>query len=248
MAATDATVVLVHGAWADGSSWAKVLQRLHEAGHDAVAPPNNLRGLAADAAVVRAYVDTIDGAVVLVGHSYGGAVITNAAKGAANVEALVYVDAFIPDEGEPVGALLGDDSAVKPALENPTSVFKLVPIPGAPASVVDTYLLPQVVADSFASDLSADEARLIAATQRPASIATVSEASGAPAWGAVPAWAVIGTRDRIISPTSLRSMAERARARVTEVEASHVSMISRPDVVAHVIEQALREVGAYQPA
>jgi pimeloyl-ACP methyl ester carboxylesterase len=246
MAANKTTIVLVHGAWADASSWARVIERLHRAGHDAVAPPNTLRSPASDAGVIRSYLDTLDGPVVLVAHSYGGAVITNAATGAANVKALVYVDAFIPDDGQPVGALVGEDSAVAPALTDPSSVFKVVPIPGAPPEVVDTYLLPQVVTESFANDLPAEEAALIAATQRPLSTATIGEPSGPPAWKGIPAWAVVGTRDRIIPPASLRAMAQHAGARVTEVDASHVSMISRPDAVVEVIEEALREVGALQ--
>ena len=248
MTASKPTIVLVHGAWADASSWTKVIQRLHAAGHTAVALPNTLRGVSADAAVVRTYLDTIDGPVVLVGHSYGGFVITNAATGSANVKALVYVDAFIPDEGQPVAALAGQESALTAALTNPTATFKLVPIPGAPPEVVDTYLLPNVVAESFANDVSADEAALIHATQRPASLAAVAEPSGPPAWKDIPSWAVIGTQDRIITPASQRAMAERAGAQVTEVDASHVSMVSRPDVVVEVIERALREVGLLQPA
>lgn len=178
---TKPTIVLVHGAWADASSWTKVIQKLQAAGHDVVAPPNTLRGPSADAAVIRSYLDTIDGPVVLVAHSYGGFVITNAATGAANVKALVYVDAFIPDEGQGAGALVGPESALAPALADPTTVFKVVPIPGAPAQVVDTYLLPQAVTASFANDVSPEEAGLIHATQRPASIAGLAEPSGPPA-------------------------------------------------------------------
>jgi pimeloyl-ACP methyl ester carboxylesterase len=242
------TIVLVHGAWADGSSWTGVIQRLHKAGHEVVAPPNTLRGVSSDAPTLRTYLDTIDGPVILVGHSYGGFVITNAATGSTNVKALVYVDAFIPDEGQPVAALAGQDSVLTPALANPTSVFKLVPIPGAPPEVVDTYLLPEVVADSFANDVSAEDAALIHATQRPASIAAVAEPSGPPAWKDIPAWAIVGTQDKIITPPAQRAMAEHAGARVTEVDASHVSMVSKPDAVVEVIEQVLREVAQLQPA
>jgi pimeloyl-ACP methyl ester carboxylesterase len=245
---TTPTIVLVHGAWADASSWTKVIQKLQAAGHDVVAPPNTLRGPAADAAVIRNYLDTIDGPVVLVAHSYGGFVITNAATGATNVKALVYVDAFIPDEGQTAGALAGQQSALLPALTDPTAAFKVVPIPGAPANVVDTYLLPQVVTASFAQDVSREEAALIYATQRPASIAGLVEPSGSPAWKDIPAWAVIGTGDHIISPDSLRAMAEHAGARITEIDASHVSMVSHPQVVVEVIEGALQEVGLLQPA
>jgi pimeloyl-ACP methyl ester carboxylesterase len=242
------TIVLVHGAWADASSWTKVIQRLQAAGHDVVAIPNTLRGVAADAAVVRAYIDTIDGPIILVAHSYGGFVATNAAKGAANVKALVYVDAFMPDEGQPAAALAGADSALLPALANPALAFKVVPIPGAPANVVDTYLLPEVVEKSFANDVSSEDAALIFATQRPASTAGLSEPSGPPAWKDIPAWAIIGTKDRIITPAAQRAMAEHAGVPFTEIDASHVSMISHPDVVVEMIEKALREVGELQPA
>src|SRR5215470_7125630 len=158
---TTPTIVLVHGAWADASSWTGVIQRLQKAGHDVVALPNTLRGPKADAAIIRSYLDTIDGPVVLVAHSYGGFVITNAATGAKNVKALVYVDAFIPDEGQPAVALNGTGSALAPALTNPTSVFKLVPIPGAPPEAPDTYLLLSTVREHFAQDVPADDQVLI---------------------------------------------------------------------------------------
>jgi len=242
------TIVLVHGAWADASSWTPVIQRLHAAGHDAVALPNTLRGPKADAAIIRSYLDTIDGPVVLVAHSYGGFVITNAATGAQNVKALVYVDAFIPDEGQPAVALTGQGSSLVAALTNPTAVFKLVPIPGAPPEAPDTYLLPSTVRENFAQDVSADDQAIIHATQRPASFAGLAEPSGPPAWKDIPAWAIIGKQDRIIDPVSLRAMAENAGAKITEIDASHVSMISHPDLVVEVIEQVLREVGELQPA
>ena len=118
---TTPTIVLVHGAWADASSWTGVIRLLHAAGHDVVALPNTLRGPKADAAIVRNYLDTVDGPVLLVAHSYGGFVITNAATGAQNVKGLVYVDAFIPDEGQPAVALAGAGSALGPAVTNPTA-------------------------------------------------------------------------------------------------------------------------------
>jgi pimeloyl-ACP methyl ester carboxylesterase len=245
---TNPTIALVHGAWADASSWTGVIKRLQAAGHDVVALPNTLRSVAADAAIVRSYLDAVDGPVVLVAHSYGGFVITNAATGAKNVKALVYVDAFIPDEGQPAVALTGQASALVAAVANPTSVFKVVPIPGAPPNVVDTYLLPSTVAESFAQDVSAEDQGLIYATQRPASFAAIAEPSGPPAWKDIPAWAIIGKQDKIIAPDSLRAMAEHAGATITEIDASHVSMVSHPDVVVGVIEQALRQVGELQPA
>jgi pimeloyl-ACP methyl ester carboxylesterase len=245
---TNPTIVLVHGAWADASSWTAVIRRLAASGHDVVAVPNTLRGPAADAAIVRSYLDTIDGPVVLVAHSYGGFVITNAATGAQNVKALVYVDAFIPDEGQPTAALTGQGSALVPAATDPGSIFKLVPIPGAPPEAPDTYLLRTTVREHFAQDVSAEEAELIYATQRPASFAGLLEPSGPPAWKDIPAWAIVGRQDRIIDPVSLRAMAEHAGPRITEIDASHVSMISHPDAVVEVIEEALREVGELQPA
>src|SRR5262245_3722630 len=243
------TIVLVHGAWADASSWTGVIQRLNAAGHEnVVALPNTLRGPKADAAIIRNYLDTIDGPVVLVAHSYGGFVITNAATGAQNVKALVYVDAFIPDEGQPAVALTGQGSSLVAAVANPTSVFKLVPIPGAPPEAPDTYLLPSTVRDAFAQDVSAEEQSVIYASQRPAAFAGLAEPSGPPAWKDIPAWAIIGRQDRIIDPVSLRAMAENAGAKITEIDASHVSMISHPDEVVAVIEQALEAVGELQPA
>lgn len=248
MTQTKPTIVLVHGAWADGYSWINVIQPLQAAGHDVVTLPNTLRGAAADSAVIRSYLDTIDGPVVLVAHSYGGFVITNAAKGAANVKALVYVDAFIPDEGQNAAALASQASVLTAALSDPTKVFKLVPIPGAPPDVLDTYLLPNVVSGSFANDVSPEEAKLIHATQRPASLGGLLEPSGPPAWKDIPAWAIIGKQDRIIPPEAQRSMAKAAGARITEVDASHVSMVSHPQIVVEVIEEALQEVGLLQPA
>jgi pimeloyl-ACP methyl ester carboxylesterase len=245
---TTPTIVLVHGAWADASSWTGVIQRLQAAGHDVVALPNTLRGPKADAAIIRNYLDTVDGPIVLVAHSYGGFVITNAATGSKNVRALVYVDAFIPDEGQPAVALNGQGSSLAAAVTDPTSLFKLVPIPGAPPEAPDTYLLPSTVRETFAQDLSAEEQGVIHATQRPASFAGLAEPSGPPAWKEIPAWAIIGKQDRIIDPVSQRAMAEHAGARITEIDASHVSMVSHPDVVVSVIELALREVGELQPA
>lgn len=245
---TTPTIVLVHGAWADASSWTGVIQRLQRAGHDVVALPNTLRGPKADAAVVRNYLDAIDGPVVLVAHSYGGFVITNAATGSTNVKALVYVDAFIPDEGQPAVALAGAASALATAGTDPTGLFKLVPIAGEPPHVVDTYLLLETVVKSFAQDVSEADAKVIYATQRPASFAGLTEPSGPPAWKDIPSWAIVGRQDRIIDPVSLRAMAENAGAQITEIDASHVSMISHPDTVVDVIEQALREVGELQPA
>ena len=169
-------------------------------------------------------------------------VITNAATGIPNIKALVYVDAFIPDEGQPAVALTGSASALANAATDPQSLFKLAPYPGAPQGSVDTYLLAATVSSSFAQDLTADEQALITATQRPAALAGLAEPSGPPAWKDIPAWAIIGTQDRIITPESQRAMAKRAGVQVTEVDASHVSMVSHPDVVVEVILRAAAHV------
>ena len=242
---TDAapTIVLVHGAWADASSWGPVASRLLAQGYAVTAPPNNLRGPSADAAYLRAYLETLPGPIVLVGHSYGGVVITNAATGLDTVKALVYVCAFAPDEGQPVAALVGPESALAAALGDPTKVFKLAPFPGAPEGVVDTYLLPSAVSSSFAQDLSAEDQALIAATQRPASFQAVGEPSGVPAFRSIPSYALIGTQDRIIPPAQQRAMATNAGAEITEIEASHVAMLSQPDAVAALIARIAGSLG-----
>jgi pimeloyl-ACP methyl ester carboxylesterase len=239
----NATIVFVHGAWADASSWTAEIKRLQRDGYTVAAIPNTLRGPSADAAVVRDYLSTLTGPVILVAHSYGGFVITNAATGNDNVKALIYVDAFIPDEGQTAGQLAGPDSAVAVAVSNPTAFLKLVPYPGAPEGIVDTYLLPQSVHEHFANDLPADEADVISATQRPASLAALGEPSGPPAWKQIRSWALIGTNDHIIPPAEQRKMAQNAGAEISEFDASHVGLISQPDVVSDLIEKVAREVG-----
>src|SRR5262245_39613404 len=163
------TVVLVHGAWADASNWNGVITRLLRDGYQVAAIPNHLRTLSGDAASVRAYLESLSGPIVLVGHSYGGAVITNAATGVPNVKALVYVNAFAPDQGEDVTTLVGPDSALSAA--DPTTVFDLVPPTLPPGPNTDLYLKKTTVFTSFADGLSPTDKALVAATQRPASIA-----------------------------------------------------------------------------
>jgi pimeloyl-ACP methyl ester carboxylesterase len=230
------TIVLVHGAWADSSSWTGVVTRLQRQGYRVLAPPNPLRSLSGDAAYIRAFLATVPGPIVLVGHSYGGAVITNAATGNPNVRALVYVNAFVPDEGEAVLPLAGPDSAL--AVADPTTVFDLRPYPGAAAGDFDIYLKPNVVTDYFAPDLPRRTALAMAATQRPIALSAGSEPSGQPAWRTTPSWYLIGTQDLIIPPAQQRFMAERADAHIVEVKASHVSLISKPQTVARLITTA----------
>ncbi|WP_019179862.1 alpha/beta fold hydrolase [Microbacterium yannicii] len=240
--AIQPTIVLVHGAWADASSWAEVIARLRRDGYHVRAIPNELRSLAGDAGVVRAFLDSHTGPVVLVAHSYGGAVITNAATGIPGVAALVYVNAFVPDEGESAFQLAGADSAL--AVPDPTTVFDLVPsdLPPTPAS--DVYLKESAVSGPFAAGLSSDEQGLVYATQRPATFGALTEASGAPAWKTIPSRYVLGLKDQIIPPSAQRSMAERAGAVVTEYGAGHLGLLSDPQVVVHVIEEAARDIAA----
>jgi len=227
------TIVLVHGAWADASSWNGVTPKL--AGYPVRAIPNLLRNLTNDAANVAAFLATIAGPIVLVGHSYGGAVITNAATGNANVKALVYVDAFAPDEGETVFPLAGAESAVA---GDPSTVFDAVPYPGAPAGDVDLFLKKDVFVGLFASGVATDVAELLYAGQRPLSLSAGTVASGVPAWKTIPSWYVLGDSDKIITPGQQQFMADRAKATITRVDAGHLSMISHPDAVAEVIRHA----------
>lgn len=235
------TIVLVHGAWADSSSWNAVIPALQSEGYTVLAPPNELRGLTSDAAYVASFLaQRTSGPVVLVGHSYGGAVITNAGL-AGDVRALVYVDAFIPDEGETVlGLLDGSGSAL--AVADPTTVLDLAGYPGAPEGAADAWLKPDVVHNSFAQDLPEQDRWLIAATQRPASIVANVTPSGPAAWKTIPSWAVLGTEDKVIPIETKRRMATRAGSTVTEVEASHVSMISHPQVTLDAIHAAVGSV------
>ncbi|WP_018505246.1 alpha/beta fold hydrolase [Parafrankia discariae] len=231
------TVVLVHGAWADGSGWNAVVARLQRDGYPVRVPPNPLRGLAGDSATVAAFVSTIPGPVILVGHSYGGAVITNAAAGLANVKALVYVDAFAPARGETVLPLAGADSALA---ADPTTVFDFVPYPGAPEGDVDLYLKRDVFLTSFANGVPRADASLLYATQRPITYSAGNVASGAPAYETIPSWYLVGTRDKIITPARQRFMARRAKATTVEVGAGHLAMVTHPDAVGRLIQDAAR--------
>ena len=237
------TIVLEHGAWADSSSWNAVIGSLQRDGYTVVAPPNPLRGLSSDATTLADFLATIPGPVVLVGHSYGGAVITNAATGKPHVKALVYIDAFIPDQGETVfgltgarpGSCLGGD---------PAKIFNFVPYPGAPSGDFDAYLKTAAsppypgFAACFANGLPAPQAALLAATQRPIALSAGSAPSGVPAWKTIPSWALIGTDDHVIPPAEQLFMAQRAHARTTQINAGHLSLISRPDAVTSLILHA----------
>ncbi|MFF3442738.1 alpha/beta hydrolase [Streptosporangium sp. NPDC002721] len=237
---TKPTVVMVHGAWAGTSSWRGELNSLQRAGYVARAIPNPLRNLTGDAASVADFLRTVSGPIVLVGHSYGGSVITNAAAGVPNVKALVYVDAAAPDVGETTGGLSGRGSALS---ADPASLYDAVSYPDAPRGTTDLYLKRDVFVHSFASDLPRPAAMRLWASQRPASTSAFTTPSKAAAWKTIPSWYFISTGDRIITPSSQRFMAHRARSKVTEFPGgSHLTLVSHPDAVTAVIGSAICSV------
>lgn len=233
------TVVLVHGAFADASSWNGVVERLQAAGRQVTAPANPLRGISIDSAYLAAVFEQIPGPVLAVGHSYGGAVISNAATHAANVAGLVFVAAFAPEEGERLGDVEGGskDSVLMSAL-----VPHKYPNGGGAETAVEFAIDPTKFHDAFAADLPPEQTAVMAATQRPAAESAFSEPAGPPAWKSLPAWAVVATGDKAAGTDVIRSMAERAGATITEVEASHVVMVSQPEAVAEVVLTAAAAV------
>lgn len=231
--AVKPTIVLVHGAWADGSSWSDVVTRLQRDGYTVAVPPNPLRGVAADATYLAGYLKTITGPIVLVGHSYGGFVTTNAATGNPNVRALVYVDAYLPAQGETLDTL----TAQYPGSEVTPDALDFVPLSDG---AVDVYIKPARFRDILANDLPARQAAQLAATQRPLLASALDELSGPPAWATIPSWDVIGLADHALPAAAQRYMATRAHADVTTLDASHLSMLSHPAAVEHVIEDAAR--------
>jgi pimeloyl-ACP methyl ester carboxylesterase len=220
-----------------------VTQILQDEGFTVVAPPNTLRGISHDSAVLANYLKTIAGPIVLVAHSYGGAVVTNAATGNPNVKQLVYVDAFMPAQGETIGQLLSQmpGSCV---LANPSDAFTLSTDPSQPAGDPDAYLKGPASGNymgfdqCFANSVAPKQAALLEAGQRPIAVGALSEPSGAPAWSTIPSWALIGSEDHVIPPAELTFMAKRAGSRIEYVKAGHVSMVAQPLQVAKVITQA----------
>jgi pimeloyl-ACP methyl ester carboxylesterase len=231
------TVVLVHGAFADASSWNGVIERLQAKGIDVAAPPIPLRGITHDSAYLASFLKQIPGRVLAVGHSYGGAIISNAATEADNVVGLIYVAAFAPDEGETLGEVENDskDSVLNSAL---------VPLqyPENGGTATEFAIDPAKFHDAFAADLPPTQTAIMAATQRPAAEAGFSDKSGPPAWKSKPSWAVVATGDTAAGADVTRSMAERAGADITELEGSHVIMVSQPEAVAEVIMTAVAAV------
>jgi pimeloyl-ACP methyl ester carboxylesterase len=234
------TVVLVHGAFADASSWNGVIERLLAKSVKVTAPPNPLRGIAHDSAYTASVFEQTPGRVLAVGHSYGGAVITNAASTATNVVGLVFVAAFAPDEGERLGEV---EANSKDSVLNPALVPLHYPSADGGGTAVEFAIDPPKVQEAFAADLPADQAALIGATQRPVAEAAFSEPSGPPAWKRLPAWTVVATGDKAAGTDVVRSQAQRAGATITEVEGSHVIMVSQPQAVTDVILEAIAAVG-----
>ncbi|MBB5867570.1 pimeloyl-ACP methyl ester carboxylesterase [Allocatelliglobosispora scoriae] len=228
------TIVLVHGAWADASSWAKVTRRLQDDGYPVLAPPNPLRGLSGDAAYLAAFLQQrTTGPVILVGHSYGGAVISSAALTDPDVKALVYINAFVPDQGETILGLQGGGG-------DPSALFDFVGYPGAPAGDADLYIKTAVFPGAFAGDLPAATAATLAAAQRPITFGALQEPAATAAWKTLPSWYLLGTDDHILPPSLQETMAERAHSRITRVAASHLSMLSKPEAVEKIIIAAAR--------
>jgi pimeloyl-ACP methyl ester carboxylesterase len=230
------TVVLVHGAWADATSWNAVIAQLQAAGQTVNAPPNPLRSLASDAATIAAFVKAIPGPVILVGHSYGGAVISVASPGCTNVKALVYVDGFAPDEGESCLSILPQSPGAPPDL--------FTPVPLANGDV-DLYFTPKYFGGVFASDVPAAAASLMAVTQRPLTNAALNEkAPAAEGWKTIPSWYVVGDADLVIPPAVQLMMAQRAKSQISHVPGgSHPSMIQHPEATVAAITAAMKATG-----
>jgi len=232
------TIVLVHGAWADASSWSGVVRRLQRDGYPVVATANPLRSLAADSTYLGSVLETIDGPIVLVGHSYGASVVTNAATGDPDVRALVFVNGSVPAEGETVAELAGPDSALSVA--DPTTVFDFVPGQLPPTPETDLYLKRSTFLTSFANGVKRPRAKVLWATQRPVTLGALNEPSGTPAWETIPSWYLIGTRDRVIPRSAQREMAAKAGSTVARFKAGHLGLLTHPAAVTRVIAAAVR--------
>ena len=236
---TRPTIVLVHGAFADASSWNGVIGRLQQQGYTVIAPANPLRGVTVDSAYIASLLGQIDGPVLLVGHSYGGAVISNAATSAPNVAGLVYVAAFAPDEGETLGDV---ENGSKDSVLNAALVQYSYPAgPGGQTSI-EFAINPAKIREAFAADLPPQVTALMAATQRPVAATAFSDVSGPPAWKKLPSWAVVASGDKAAGADLVWAEAQRAGADIIEVEGSHVIMISQPQAVTDQILKAARSV------
>jgi pimeloyl-ACP methyl ester carboxylesterase len=229
------TIVLVHGAWADGSGWTPVIERLQKDGYSVDAPPNPLRGLTPDSAYIRSVLKQIKGPVILVGHSYGGAVITNAAVGDRSVKALVYIAAWALGKGQSLASLSATPTAdcTPPVPVIPTTYPQ--PGGGGRELTIDPAKYSSVFLDN---ELPRYEAQAMAVEQRPLALAAVMEKSGTPAWKTIPSWYMVATHDRAICPNLERSMAAHAHAHTVQVAGPHLIMVTNPGRVTRLIEQA----------
>lgn len=232
--ASKPTIILVHGAFADASGWSAVYRELTALGYPVYAPANPLRGVADDSQYIRSFVSTIDGPVVLAGHSYGGCVITNASAGVAAVKALVYVAAFAPDEGE----TLSDAFTLGGGSTDLAKHLVTRPYPDSPEGDADGYIDPGHFHDLFCADVASDLARFMAAAQRGFALSCLSTPSGVPGWRTIPSWYMVAGNDATIPPEAERAMAARAGATTAEVPSSHVAMISQPRQVTELIVAA----------
>ena len=229
-AQTKPTIVLVHGAFANASGWSGVIDRLQKRGYNVVAVENTLTGLPADVVTTKRLVDAQPGDVVLVGHSYGGAVISGASAGDPKVKALVFVAAFAPDANEPIKAV--------------GAKFPPPPLNAAlrPDAAGFLYVDTAKVHDVFAADIPRAQTRIVAATQKPLAGAAFDQSNSGAGWKNIPSWYIVATKDRSINPDAERFYAKRAKAKTTEVESSHVVFLSHPDTVVSVIVEAATAV------
>lgn len=237
------TIALVHGAFADAGGWNGVIERLQANGFQVTAPTNPLRGLAIDSDYIASYFDQIPGPVLAVGHSYGGAVITNAASKAKNVVGLVVVAGFMPEEGEAIQEI---EQNSKDSVLNSALVPLTYPVGQNGETEVEFAINPARFHDAFAADLPVAQAAVLAAGQRPVSQLAFSQPTTAPAWKTLPTWAVVATGDKAAGSDAVLFMAKRAGATIIEAEGSHVIMISQPQAVTDVILAAVEAVGAAQ--
>jgi pimeloyl-ACP methyl ester carboxylesterase len=232
------TVVLIHGAFADASSWSSVVERLQHHGHRVLAPALPLRGLASDAAYIRSVLDSVTGPIVLVGHSYGGAVISEAAVDAPRVKALVYVAAFVPEVGE--SAIQLTDKFPGSTLGQATAI-QYYPLPGG-GQAEELVIKKELFREQFAAGVPVRTAQVMAAGQRPITLAALQEPATAAAWKAIPSWYLVATEDRNIPPAAERWMAKRARAHTVTVRAPHAVSVSDPGPVTDLILRAARSL------
>ena len=235
MPESQPTIVLVHGAFADASGFAGITAELTASGYEVMAPPNPLRSLAFDAAAIRAVVQAIDGPVLLVGHSYGGAVITQASAGLSNVTGLVYLAAFGLDEGESAASA---QEPFPPSLLGVNNYPTSYDAPGAPQGP-DLYIKKEPFRETFCADVPADVAGFMAVAQRPLSAAAFTEKCTAAGWREHPSWFLVSRHDNAIPPDAERFFAERMKATTEEINGSHCAFISQPVAVANFIKQAL---------